>query len=107
MEMEMARQSSCIRLGMYWPGNGTGGPWRNVHSIVAALGADEFDVTVFCDFPWEFEPRPSVKFVRLNDRARAQDNGVVTVSGTQEMPRRMSLIRLAPRPARASGSRPC
>lgn len=54
------------RLGFYCPGNGTGGPWRYLHSILAALDPHEFDATVFCDLPGVYEPRPWVNVVRLS-----------------------------------------
>lgn len=53
------------RLGVYCPGAGTGGPWRYVHSLLAAIDPAEFEVTVFCDLPGQYEPQPSVKVVRL------------------------------------------
>src|SRR5579885_2599935 len=57
------------RLGIHCTGTGTGGPWRYVHSILAGLDPDEFDVTVFCDLPGGYEPRPWVNVVRLSDAA--------------------------------------
>ena len=53
------------RLGIYCPGVGTGGPWRYVHSVLAGLDPAEFDVTVFCDLPGPYAPRPWVNVVRL------------------------------------------
>jgi len=55
------------RLGIYCPGVGTGGPWRYVHSVLAGLDPAEFAVTVFCDLPGEYAPRPWVRVVRLGD----------------------------------------
>lgn len=55
------------RLGIYCPGVGTGGPWRYVHSVLAGLDPAEFDVTVFCDLPGGYAPRPWVRVVRLGD----------------------------------------
>src|SRR4051812_34030029 len=62
------------RLGIYCPGNGTGGPWRYVHSIVAGLDPTEFDVTLICDLPGQSPPRPAVRVARLNGAA-AFDGG--------------------------------
>ncbi|QJW98056.1 glycosyltransferase [Frigoriglobus tundricola] len=52
-------------LAFYCPGTGTGGPWRYVHSLLGGLDPDEFDVTVFCDLPGAYEPRPWVRVIRL------------------------------------------
>jgi glycosyltransferase involved in cell wall biosynthesis len=54
-------------LGIYCPGNGTSGPWRYVHSIITGLDPNEFEVTVFCDLPGGYDPRPWVKVVRLGN----------------------------------------
>lgn len=55
-----------LKLGIYCPGIGTGGPWRYVHSILAGIDPAEFDVSVFCDLPGGYEPEPWVKIVRLS-----------------------------------------
>jgi glycosyltransferase involved in cell wall biosynthesis len=82
-----------IRLGMYCPGNGTGGPWRYAHSILAALDPAEFEVTVFSDLT-EYSPRPWVKAVPL---AAAVEPATVVVAATlQGQPRRSPLARFAP-----------
>jgi glycosyltransferase involved in cell wall biosynthesis len=47
------------------PGNGSGGPWRYVHSILAGIDLDEFDVVLFCDLPNGYAARPAVRVVRL------------------------------------------
>jgi glycosyltransferase involved in cell wall biosynthesis len=57
------------RLGIYCPGIGLGGPWRYVHSILSGLDPAEFDVSVYCDLPGIYEPKPSVKVIRLSEPA--------------------------------------
>ena len=69
--MTRSPNSVKCRLGIYCPGHGIGGPWRYVHSILAGLDPAEFDVTVFCDLPGVYEPRPWVRVVRLGDPAAA------------------------------------
>src|SRR5262245_7006332 len=64
---EVVVERKTTRLGIYCPGNGTGGPWRYVHSVLAGLDPDEFDVTVFCDLPGGSEPEPWMKVVQLKD----------------------------------------
>ncbi len=89
-----------IRLGIYCPGTGTGGPWRYAHSVLAALDPAEFDVTVFSDLT-EYLPQPWVKAVSLT--AATGGTGVpacamATQAGTPVPPqnRRSALSRLAP-----------
>jgi glycosyltransferase involved in cell wall biosynthesis len=93
-------RSSLIRIGVFCPGDGTSGPWRNVHSILAELDAREFDVTVFCDYPDEYEPRPSIKVVRLKEPSRELEVVVAAVPGGQRVSEGARLSRLAPRPVR-------
>jgi glycosyltransferase involved in cell wall biosynthesis len=90
-------------LGIYCPGNGTGGPWRYVHSILAGIDPEEFGVTVFCDLPGEYEPRPWVRVVRL-DGAKAFPGGA-TVSSRSDSHHasRSTLTRLAPKAVRLWG----
>ncbi len=54
------------KLGIYCPGNGTGGPWRYVHAILAGLDPDEFDTVVFCNTSGVYSPRPWIKLVSLD-----------------------------------------
>ena len=82
-----------LKLAIYCPGNGTGGPWRYAHSILAALDPAEFDVTVFSDLT-EYQPRPWVNAVSL--AATAEPAGVVVGSAPQVRPRRSTLTRLVP-----------
>jgi hypothetical protein len=35
------------QIGIFCPGNGTGGPWRYVHSILARTAPDEFDASAY------------------------------------------------------------
>jgi len=87
-------------LGFYCPGAGTGGPWRYLHSILAALSPDEFDVTVFCDLPGEYEPRPSVKVVRLGGPVAHPGGAAVTTPTETRLAKRSALTRLAPKAVR-------
>jgi glycosyltransferase involved in cell wall biosynthesis len=84
------------RLGIYCPGNGTDGPWRYVHSILAGINPDEFDVTVFCHLPGVYEPHPWVKVVQLDDHTALVlrgGNTIVKQSGPSQTP---VLTRLTP-----------
>jgi glycosyltransferase involved in cell wall biosynthesis len=54
------------RVGIYCPGTGVGGPWRYVHSLLAALDPAEFDATLFCDLPGRYDARPWVRVVRVD-----------------------------------------
>ena len=90
---------STPRLGFYCPGAGTGGPWRYVHSILAALDPNEFDATVFCDLPGEYEPRPWVKVDRLSDPRAHSGAAPVTANGSHPL-KRSAITRLAPKAVR-------
>lgn len=81
-----------IRLGMYCPGTGTGGPWRYAHSVLAALDPAEFDVTLFSDLT-EYLPQPWVKAVSL---AAAVEPALAVAAGSPAPVRRSPLARLAP-----------
>jgi glycosyltransferase involved in cell wall biosynthesis len=83
------------RLGLYCPGAGTGGPWRYVHSLLAHLDPAEFDVTVFCDLPGEYEPRPWVKVVRLG-LPPALPGGATPAPGPARRPRTLAARLLPP-----------
>lgn len=80
-----------IRLGIYCPGTGTGGPWRYAHSILSALDPAEFEVTVFSDLT-EYRPQPWVKAVSLATTVEP----AVVVASPPIKPRRSALSRLAP-----------
>jgi glycosyltransferase involved in cell wall biosynthesis len=58
--------SPALRIGIYCPGAGTGGPWRYVHALLRGVDLDEFGVTVFCDLPGEYEARSGVRVIRLS-----------------------------------------
>lgn len=92
------RMSSTI--GFYCPGVGTGGPWRYVHSILAGLDPGEFDATVFCDLPGEYEPRPWVKVVRLGGPVALPDGAAATTPREASPAKRSALTGLAPRAVR-------
>jgi glycosyltransferase involved in cell wall biosynthesis len=82
-------------IGLYCPGNGTGGPWRYVHSIIAGIDPNEFDVSVFCDLLGVYEPRPSVKVVPLGGPQTHPGGAPLTV--TRPAPfARTRVVRLAP-----------
>lgn len=87
------------RLGLYCPGAGTGGPWRYVHSLLAGLDPAEFAVTVFCDLPGGYEPRPWVRVVRLG-LAGAFEGGAARPAPAGPNRKRPRLGRLVPAPAR-------
>ncbi len=72
------------RLGVYCPGNGTGGPWRYAHSVLAGLDPAEFDVTVFSDLT-EYQPQPWVQAVPL-PKASAGAAASVPVTSTPTGP---------------------
>lgn len=81
-----------IRLGIYCPGPGTGGPWRYAHSILAALDPAEFEVTVYSDLT-EYRPRPWVNAVSL---AAEEPALAAAAPGSPTPARRPALGRLAP-----------
>lgn len=87
------------RLGVYCPGAGTGGPWRYVHAILAGIDPDEFDVTVFCDLPGAYEPRPWVKVVSLGGPV-SQPGGTTVAVPADRSAKRSVLTRLAPKTVR-------
>lgn len=87
-------------LGIYCPGTGTGGPWRYVHSILAALDPAEFDVTVFCDLPGGYEPRPWVKVISLG-MSEAPPTGVAMSTAIKSIATpRSALARMVPKSVR-------
>lgn len=88
------------RLGIYCPGAGTGGPWRYVHSILAALDPNEFNVTVFCDLPGEYEPHPWVKVVRLGGCVAHPGGTTATAPKYNRPAKRSTLTWLAPKAVR-------
>jgi glycosyltransferase involved in cell wall biosynthesis len=89
-----------VNLGIYCPGNGTGGPWRYVHSILAGIDPNEFDVTVFCDLPGVYEPRPWVKVVPLGGPAAHSGGAAMAVRKEPASAKRSTLTRLAPKAVR-------
>lgn len=93
------RRSSRTRLGIYCPGDGVGGPWRYVHSLLASIASDEFDVTVFCDLPGTYEPRPWVKVVPLGG-PNAQSGGPPPTTTPPAVVKQSPLVRLAPKSVR-------
>jgi glycosyltransferase involved in cell wall biosynthesis len=60
-------------LGIYCTGAGTGGPWRYVHSLLAGIDSDEFEVRLFCDLPGAYEPRPEVNVISLRGDCTRSD----------------------------------
>src|SRR5262245_42622972 len=95
--MQVSEQRS---IGIYCPGNGTGGQWRYVHSVIAGIDPAEFDVTVYCDLPGEYEPQPRVKVVRIGGPT-AHLGGATTVAAKPPPPaQRPGLSRLAPKSVR-------
>ncbi len=97
--MTSSANNEQSRLGIFCPGNGTGGPWRYVHSILAGIDSDEFDVTVFCDLLGVYEPRPWVKVVPLGGPA-ALPGGMSLAAPHATTANRSTLTRLAPKAVR-------
>lgn len=85
------------RLGIYCPGTGTGGPWRYVHSILAGIDLDEFDVSVFCDMTDGYSPRPGVRIVPLSG---TEPTSTLQQATTVAEPRKRGPGSLLPRPLR-------
>ncbi|MBA4067425.1 MAG: hypothetical protein C0501_27690 [Isosphaera sp.] len=90
------------KLGIYCPGAGTGGPWRYVHSVLAALDPAEFDATVFCDLPGEYQPRPWVKVVRLGGPVGFAGGASAAPAAGGAPPRRRGVGRFVPPAVRLS-----
>ena len=100
---EVIKATNRPRIGIYCPGDGTSGPWRYVHSILAALDPAEFEVIVFCHLPGGYEPRPWVQVVPLAPPGRPGPEqpapGNQTQTQTQTRPALRSVIgRLVPGP---------
>ncbi len=100
----LLRSSVCHsrpRVGIYIPGTGSGGPWRYVHSILAGIDLDEFEVKVFCDIQGAYLPRPKIEVVPIRHavaKSAAAANGSLQ-SDTSQSPgnwRRSSLRRFVP-----------
>jgi len=53
------------RLGIYCPGNGVGGPWRYVHSLLRLIDLEEFEVCLFCGLTGQYDPRSSVTVITI------------------------------------------
>jgi glycosyltransferase involved in cell wall biosynthesis len=47
-------------IGIYATGSGTGGEWRNVHSILSAIDLSEFRVVLFSDLRGPYLPRTGI-----------------------------------------------
>jgi glycosyltransferase involved in cell wall biosynthesis len=88
------------RLGVYCPGNGTGGPWRYVHSVLAGLDPAEFDVTVFCDLSGEYDPQPWVNVVRIGGPAAHLGGATGPTTRLAPSARRPRFSRLTPKSLR-------
>lgn len=88
------------QIGFYCPGNGTGGPWRYVHSLLAGMDADEFEATLFCDLPGIYEPRPEVKVVSLSGPVHHFNGSPMPVPNGSQAVKRSSFSRLAPQAVR-------
>lgn len=69
-------------LAFFAPGGGYGGPWRYVHSIVAALDPAEFQVSVFCDMEGEYTPCPWVRLIPWRVNSQRQQFQHVTTTKT-------------------------
>jgi glycosyltransferase involved in cell wall biosynthesis len=66
---------STHRLGIYCPGNGAGGPWRYVYSLLAHLDPAEFAITLFCDLPVDNSLSSSITVVGLTSGDRGRSLG--------------------------------
>ncbi|HEX4609794.1 MAG TPA: glycosyltransferase family 4 protein, partial [Urbifossiella sp.] len=89
------RSGERQRLGVYCPGNGTGGPWRYAHSVIAGLDPAEFEVTVFSDLT-EYEPLPWVKAVPLGGPRDYNGGASMAAPAPAGRPPASLLTRLAP-----------
>ena len=96
---EVIKATNRPRIGIYCPGDGTSGPWRYVHSILAALDPAEFEVLVFCNLPGGYEPRPWVQVVPLAPPGQSGPEQPAPSSQTQTRLSLRSVIgRLVPGP---------
>ena len=64
-------KTTLRKIGFYCPGEGVGGPWRYVHSLLRWIDLEEFDVTLFSHLPGEYPLRNGIRLVRLEDPAAA------------------------------------
>lgn len=85
-------------LAIFSPGVGSGGPWRYVHSLLAALDPAEFRVSVFCDIEGEYTPCPRVRVIPW--RGSPQRRQLYEVASTQAASIRTQGRALLPRPVK-------
>jgi glycosyltransferase involved in cell wall biosynthesis len=93
--------SPRARIGIYCPGDGTGGPWRYAHSLLSGVDLNEFEVIVFWDLEGNYSRRPEIKTVCLSDggidcASRAPSLPRPRVAGNRSLLRRLvpSSVRL-------------
>lgn len=83
--MNLRTPAARPRIGMFMPGGGTGGPWRYVHSLLAAIDLREFAVTLFSDLPAGYPPRPEVEVVVLGAAPGCPANGGPPAGGRSRL----------------------
>ena len=72
-----------VRIGFYCPGNGTGGPWRYVRSILSSIDQAAFEVTLFADLPKAHPLRNQFRVVDLGG-AVSMPGGAASRSASAE-----------------------
>lgn len=70
------------RIGIYMPGDGTGGPWRYVHSLLKGIDLDEFEVSLFSDIEGGYKSRTGIRTVLRVCPTRGQRLGSASRPGT-------------------------
>ena len=84
---------SRVRIGFFCPGNGTGGPWRYVRSILDSIDQTAFQVTLFADLPKTHPLRDQFRVVDLGG-AVAMPGGASSLSAKiEQTPAGQSEIR--------------
>jgi len=79
---------------MYVRGNGTGGPWRYVHSILAGINPAEFEVVLFSDLD-HYDPQPHVQTVVLPGAAPTSRPEQNSATNAPPPPTRLKVLRKA------------
>jgi glycosyltransferase involved in cell wall biosynthesis len=61
------------RIGIYEPGTGFSGPARYVHSILAGINPDQFDVVIFCSKSGPYRARRGVEVIHTDSADSEKD----------------------------------